>query len=363
MTDRQIDFLLAGADPVDPNRLDEAGLDSVATELRDAIASEALEPALPRVRRSWRRRTMTRRVVAVGLVAASCLGVAAFFGVNRVGDGSQTAWAAPLVRAAEASPRFLVGEDGWSITRADQWGGDTGIGEMLYENGSEKAQLAWIPREMRPIETFNSETGEELVPLLGLRNSPVTISVGGTGWFRAAWHEGKWTMELDTVAASPERVAEIVGSLRPVGIDEWLSAMPAEAVRPDGRAETVDAMLADVPLPPGFDISKLREAPGVVNQRYQLGAEVVLTVVCAWVGRWVEARESGDAQALGESVAAMATSHDWAILKELDAETGYGQSVWPIADAMPTNGDIPAGRPGYKIADMYRDPGSGCITR
>jgi hypothetical protein len=352
MTDRQIDFLIAGADPIDLQRLDGPSLGSAAAELRDAITAEAGAPARPpRFRMPWAGRSLARRAVVVGLAGAACLGIAAFIGVNQLGDPAQPAWAAPLIRAAEASPRFLVGEDGWKIVRADQFGADTG--EMLYARGSETAQLAWLPKTRRPIDRPTAANEGITLPATSYSDSRVVVTGIGTNRYRAAWHQGKWTLELDSEGVTRERLGEILSAMHPVGIDDWLSAMPASAVRPESRSVAVDEMLTDIPLPPNFDVAALREGQGLVKERYQLGAEVTTAVTCGWVGQWLEGRSSGDSARERKAVAAMTTSHDWAILKEMSEKGGWSSYIWSIADAMPTNADLPAGHSGFKIADSY----------
>ena len=358
MTDRQIDFLVAGADPVGSARLPEGPLTASEAGLRDAIVDHAGDaPPLARFWPRWTRGHLVRRAVAVGLIGATGLGAAAVIGVNRLGDGAQPAWAAPVLRAAESSPRMLISEDGWSITRADQFGVD--FGETVFENGRETIQLNWYPKENRPIEKPHPGSGTTEVAPTTLAGSPVVISYYGGERYRAAWHQGDWTLEFDGEAASAERFTEILHALRSVGVEEWLNAMPASTVRPDGRAAVVDTMLAGIPLPAGFDVAALRDANGLVNDRYQLGAKVAGSVACGWIGRWMDARAAGDAATIAQSVSAMATSHRWAILREMNAAGDYPEVLWELADAMPGNDDIAAGAPGFKIADSYRD-GLGC---
>jgi hypothetical protein len=305
-------------------------------------------------------RSLARRAVVVGLAGAACLGVAAFIGVNRVSDPAQPAWAAPALRAAATSPRLLLNGNGWKITRADQFGVD--YGENVFENGRETIQLNWYSKKDRPIETPHPGSGTTAVPPTTLAGSPVVIArYDGSNRYRAAWHQGDWTLEFDGDASSPERFTEILLALRPTGIDEWLGAMPASTVRPDGRAVVVDAMLADIPLPEGFDVATLRAGEGLVNDRYQLGAEVTGAVACAWIGSWIDARKARDEAAIRKSVTAMARSHNWAILTEMDVPGDYPEVLWEYADAMAINADVVAGVPNMEVADSYRQS-LGCTS-
>lgn len=355
MTDRQIDFLIAAADPVDPDRPDRP-LSRAEDALRAAIS--ASPDGAPRCRAPSLRTPLARRAMAVGLMGAAALGAAAFIGVAHTGDGAEPAWAAPVLRAAEASPRMLIGEEGWSITRADEFGVD--FGETVFENGGETVQLGWYPPRDRPVDAPSAGSGTTAIEPTTLDGVPVAIArYDGSDRYRAAWRRGGWTIELDGDAASPARFREIVRSLRGAGVDEWLRAMPASAVRPHARGEAVDRMLTGVPLPPGFDLQGLREGAGTVRDRYQLGAEVAGAVSCAWIGRWVAATAAGEAGVARAAAAAMATSHRWAVLRDMNAEGDYPEVLWGLADAMASGAGVPAGKPGVTVAQSYRG-GLGC---
>jgi hypothetical protein len=53
-------------------------------------------------------------------------------------------------------------------------------------------------------------------------------------------------------------------------------------------------VLADVPLPPGFDPATAGEGLGT-NDAYQFGAQVTGRVGCAWIAEWERARQVGNA--------------------------------------------------------------------
>jgi hypothetical protein len=140
--------------------------------------------------------------------------------------------------------------------------------------------------------------------------------------------------------------------LRAVDVDRWLSAMPASVVTPESRPEVARQMLADVPQPEGFDVSALEQGSGKVRDHYQLGAEVTGAVACAWIGQWVDAKRAGDDSAVREAAGAMATSHTWAVLKEMTDEGDYPEVLWQYADAMA--GGAAAGEKQVPIEQSYR---------
>jgi hypothetical protein len=93
-------------------------------------------------------------------------------------------------------------------------------------------------------------------------------------------------------------------------------------------------MLDPLPLPDGFE-------PSIESgefQRYDLGTDVATAVTCEWVGRFVDAKRSGDDAAAEEAQEALATARDWPILQELAIQGGFPDVVWEIA------ADVEAGR-------------------
>src|SRR5882757_3230310 len=123
-------------------------------------------------------------------------------------------------------------------------------------------------------------------------------------------------------------------------IETWLAAMPASVVKPADARTTVDAMLAGLPLPPGLDKQRLYQQE--TRDRYQVGAEVSGAVACGWLDQWVAAKRSGDAQKLKQATDALATSHGWKVLNDMNPEGDYPEVLWGYADQV-AQGQDPAG--------------------
>jgi hypothetical protein len=99
------------------------------------------------------------------------------------------------------------------------------------------------------------------------------------------------------------------------------------------------------------DIDELKASKHVTD-RYQLGAKVTGAVACAWIGQWVDATSKGNEGRAREAAEAMATSHQWAILLEMDDEGAWPEVLWELADAMPDDAKVSGGRP-MTIAKSY----------
>ncbi|MEV6846898.1 hypothetical protein [Actinoplanes sp. NPDC051411] len=120
--------------------------------------------------------------------------------------------------------------------------------------------------------------------------------------------------------------------IKQVDARTFLAAMPPEIVTPDRAVSAAEKVLADIPLPPGFDPSAL-QALGV-NDPYQFGAEATKVVGCGWIADWKQARATGDTAEAKRAANAMKSSHHWAVLKQLEPEGAWSQSFREIADSM-----------------------------
>jgi hypothetical protein len=144
-------------------------------------------------------------------------------------------------------------------------------------------------------------------------------------------------LEFRAVTADLAAFERLLGSLKRVDVDTWLSAMPQSVVKSANRAVAVRQMLSDVPVPPGFDPASLESEP-TVSDRYQLGAKVTGAVACAWIARWDAARKRGDTAAAQAAVDAMQSSHRWKVLDEMRKDGAWPEVLRSFADAMRGDG-------------------------
>ena len=373
MTDREIDALLSAANPLDERALAELPLGEVERELRDAIlcsTDDDVAAAAPRSRRRRRaiagparrgertgiaRRPARRRVLA-GFALAVLAVIASVSIAGRDGGGSGTAWAAPLVRLAEASPLLLLDQPGWKVSRADEYG--DGEGEMTFTRGAgdrvaddgspirrDSADLHWRRGAIEMWLRDRAKSSSRVVQRTVLGRPAQISQYSGTTDFTAIWSgDGGRVLEFRAVTADLAGFEALLASLRRVDVDAWLSAMPASVVKSADRAAVVREMLAGIPLPPAFDAASIEQAPSV-SERYQLGAKVAGAVACGWFERWSAARARGDAAATREAVNAMQTSRGWKILREMDSDGDYPEVLWGYADAMAAGQATSHGRP------------------
>ncbi|HEY6759397.1 MAG TPA: hypothetical protein VI318_07905 [Baekduia sp.] len=342
MTDREIDGLVAAVNPVDAREL--AGLDVRAGEaaLWDGLAAALATPARQARPRTRHRRRLTAALALAVTLAAAVLAFTALSDRGGAGDPG-SAWAAPLVRLAESSPLLLLGGDGWTVTRADEY--PVRQGELSLEGpGDAQAGLFWRSNTVAQLERDRAFGAAQVVQreVLGHR-AQVAQYAGpdgrGIADFTAIWadDDGR-TIEVRADGPDLARFEALLRTVRRVDVDAWLSALPPSAVKQADRAAVVDAMLKGIPVPPGFDPTAV-QTQELTSDRYQLGAAVAGAVACAWIDRWDAARRAGDGKTVTAAVAAMGTAKDWPILKEMARSGEYPAVVRDFATGMAEPGD------------------------
>jgi hypothetical protein len=115
---------------------------------------------------------------------------------------------------------------------------------------------------------------------------------GSAKTFSAVWEQDGSTIEIRGTARDLHDFTSTLSLFHQVDLDTWLAAMPASVVTPSSRADVVDQMLADMPLPPRFNLARLHIGP--LRDRYQLGAQVSAAVGCGWIDEWLSAKPDGD---------------------------------------------------------------------
>lgn len=392
MNDQELDQLVAATAPMDDTDVAALDLSGTDHELCEAIMSTPVidtiggpEPSDPdptgepdeiSLHRppSWRRWTVRAGIAAVTAAAAvTALVVVQPFGADAPGplgdDG--TAYAAELVEIAETVPRVLVTADGWEITHADDMGTD--YGDMAYDGpGDATIDLSWsdltIPRDpdaegpAQPVletyddvvASFESSPGDRRLDDVDVAGHPAAVfasldedgELGSTFYSTVLWQDGDYVVTLLVGPLDEESLRELASSVQEVDVDTWLSAMPESVIDTADRASAVQEMLADIPVPEGFDAAALEDANGGAGQEYHsIGADVTGEVVCAWVDVWAAAKASGDTAGAQAAVDAVGTSRDWDVLHEMDTqyESDWPETVWEVADSMAGDGTLPAG--------------------
>jgi hypothetical protein len=286
-------------------------------------------------------------LVCVAVVAA--LIVLSGGSVNSVRDGAHPTFAAAAVRVAEANPRLLVTAPGWSLVHARSFEVDRG--ELIYKNdehplygpGGRQLNLTWHPA--RFYRDRLRENGRACCHV----STPVTSTLldqGATTFAYPGQHpnyatilspQGNVFIEVNGSFGSKREYEAALHSLRPVGVEAWLAAMPPEVLRPAARSAAIAQMLRGIPMPPGFDASALQSEGSDLTDRFMLGKSVTGAIACDWLQRWLSATRAGDGAAAQEAVGAMGTARHWPVLLQMVREKGYrGNALPPHGQGWPS---------------------------
>ena len=285
--------------------------------------------------RRWRR-------VAVLASAAAAI-TASLLAVSVRDDGHQSqVWAAPLVQFAQRSPRMLIDDSAWRVTRADESGDEEG--EMTFTSGAQNADLNWRRGPLAEWLDDRKYEGTDHGAHAVVNGTADVIQYSGTQTFTALWLADDRVLEFRIDGTTAEAFGALLDRLIVVDIDTWLQAMPPSVIGAADQPSVVTEMLAGVPLPSGFDTAALVDQADV-KDRYQLGARIVGAVSCAWIQQWIDAKEAGDTASAQSAVDAMSTSSAWPVVEEMRASGDYPEVLQMFVDLM-IDGDAAA--PGGK---------------
>lgn len=397
MTVTEIDAAMAAANPLPERQALRLALERAEIELIEEIvaipvSAHRRQPprrfALSRRHLAPRHLAPRRRVAgALALMATAAVAGAAIalLPIGGSGNGPVPAFAAALVRFANASPLALLRLPDWHVVYADEE--PDGFGEMDFVRGpadgngtprgasphreasyaGREASLTWQPltpagRKQILTGHQNAQTG------LGATARRFVVEGRSHGWLDISAffiYQGRDLRYRATVTDVAMFRAQL-RALVPVGTSTWLRAMPPSVVRTADSGEAVRAMLKGIPLPPHFDAARIRGAR-LVHDRYQLGTAVTGTVACMWIAAWSRARASGDTAMVKRSIAAMATAPHWRILHQMARQGAWPQVLIGYAKAMPRGtwagrpltGDVNSGLGCRALGVDLDAPGSG----
>ncbi|MFG3556448.1 hypothetical protein ACGGAQ_18895 [Micromonospora sp. NPDC047557] len=356
MTDEQLDQMVRDADPYRPDVVRH--LDGVAPNLLEEIMSV---PTLDRVaeppeRRRRARRGVVRSLVGAGVAAAALVGVLAvsITGPDQPGgrgaspttsEGTRAvSYSAVALKAAEQNPRLLIDQPGWKATTVHGFAEKQG--EIAFSNGGRQLQMNWYPADR--YDDYHKDrlwvSKPEAVKVDGRQGDLFRYSASDYAVMLVP-RDGSF-VELRSGGATRSEFDRILADVVHVDVPTWLAALPAEIVTPQRVDERAAKVLADVPLPPGFDTATLNDLS--INDPYQFGVRVTRRVGCGWIAEWLRAKEAGDEAALKRAADALRSSHNWKVLHQMNDKGDWPEAFWETADTVAA-GNTPRGGYGQTL--------------
>jgi hypothetical protein len=274
------------------------------------------------------------------VVAATLVFLLSGGSVDSVRDGGHPEYAAAAVAVAEANPRLLITAPGWSIVHARSFEIDSG--SLSYKDGNNPTvgpdarglELDWYPARLyhrylrdRAGASPRGPVKRVTSTLLGRRATTFHYAEQEPNFATVLAPQGRVFVEIVGLLGKDEFEA-VLRSLRSVGVDTWLAAMPPEVVQPTTRSKAIARMLAELPVPPGFDPEAL-QSDTVLTDRFMLGKAVAGAVACDWLQRWKSATRTGDDAAAQQAVTALGSARRWPVLVQMVRERGYEGNALP----------------------------------
>lgn len=262
---------------------------------------------------------------------------------------------APVSTApAEGDPyRVLLDAPGWTVDDA------SAEADIAYAKGDATLEINWYDADLysgyiADREQISEPSGPgEPVQVLGRAGQLWAYNAHDHTVIRQV-EAGHW-MEIRGQSIDRAGYLDLLVQLRLVGLDDFEAGLPARFVTTVERDPATEAIVAGIAekLGPARGLSPMGTAQPTfassANGRYDLGADIAGAVACGWLAQYDVARARGDSGAMTDAAQALATSHRWPILLELEPVGDYPEVLWEYAD------ETAAG----KSVDGYR-AGLGC---
>lgn len=295
-----------------------------------------------------------RRVLPVLAAAAAVLAVvagAAWLGLQQ--NGTQvTPVPAAQSPGVGSGDRAVLTEPGWTLRNVQddpEYGG-----ELSYQKGDQQLDVHW-----RPADQYDSYVADRNdigrpveVDLLGRVSLMWAYSKEDHTVIRPV--EKDFSLEVRGSGMGEAAFRDLLGKLTLVGKKEFQQSLPDAAVLDGERPDAVAGILADIPVPEGFDASAIASSE---LSRYHLIADVTGAVTCAWIEQFRSGRAAGDTVAVTQARDALGTARDWAALKEIVDEGDWSEAVWDYADVVAAG--APTSRDDELLANAL-EGGLGC---
>ena len=335
----------------------------------DDLTTTRVRPVEIRGRSPYLAAGLSAATVLVALVA---LGAVLFgqssepFDANGPNTGAETQTTLAGLAPGEV-PYVLLDAPAWSVIHADHWAGETGQGTyvwllIVFSDGAAEADLS-MSSGLHPDPGLNARVDVALSLGSRIADEPIwgttaTVVAGTPRGFVAVWESNAVVYEFIVGDTEEEAFRSLMSSLTQVTEDGWVAAHADSDEIVTDRPLAISNYLEDVPLPPKFDVSSLEDGP--MESWYQVAAETVAAVSCAWIDYWIDGKESGDVQAEQSAVDAMVSSHNWQVLIDMKTEGDYSEHVWEYADAMASDGMVRVGDGEFAPLETYYENAFGC---
>lgn len=305
-------------------------LHDARAELLDEILRTPAS-AVP-VRADRRRRPWVAPVAAAAAVVLLAAGVG-WTADHVLGES------APPVASPSPEPddfRVVLDQPGWTVSHVDQ--GDD-LGGIGYANAGDTLKLDWYPADgyAERLAHRRDEAGSAgtAVDVAGLPGEMWSSAADDHTALRPV--EGDHFLEVRGFGMDDAAFAALLPRLRMVDAAGFDAALPPGYADDGHRGTRIDRILDGIAryavplLPDGLDRSAITSDQ---SDPVQLGSDVADQVACAWIVQYAEARRLDDAAGAQQAAGVLATSRNWPVLREIEADSDEPEWIWWAADEM-----------------------------
>ncbi|GAA1128010.1 hypothetical protein [Nocardioides aquiterrae] len=245
--------------------------------------------------------------------------------------------APPPATSQPATPdafRVVLDQPGWAVTHVDQ--GDD-LGGVGYENGGATLKLDWYLADgyAERIAHRRDEAGSDgtAVDVAGLPGSMWSAAAGDHTALRPV--EDGHFLEVRGFGMDAAAFAALLPELRMVDQAAFDAALPPDYADDGNRRARVNRILDGIAryavplLPDGQARSAITSRQ---SDPVQLGSDVAEQVACAWIARYAEARRLDDRTGAQQAAGVLATSREWPVLRDIEADTDVPEWIWWASD-------------------------------
>ncbi|MEP9363376.1 hypothetical protein ABLE68_10450 [Nocardioides sp. CN2-186] len=293
-----------------------------------------------------RRRTTSWLVPAAAAVVVAALAVGSAWWASGGGPGSDgPTGLAKQPSAAQVTDRVALDAPGWKVVHVDETDG------IAYAKGDLELEITDYPADS--YDSYVEDRRHIVDPPAD--GAPVEVlGLGGQMWAYSPddhttirqVQDGSW-LEIRASGMDKAAYVALLDRLRFVDEATFEASLPDEFVGSSERSAAIDKIVngirdaAGTVFPMGSDATV---ESGQIDP-YQLGADVVGQVACAWLSFYEDNRAAGDQDGIDEAVRVMGTSRDWPVLHQMNDTGDYPEVVWDYADRIAA-GEMPEGYEG-----------------
>jgi hypothetical protein len=198
------------------------------------------------------------------------------------------------VAMAERTPLLLVREEGAAVIDVVQ---QDGRGTLIFWTFSGRLQLNWAPES--EYDLFHRQAGPDGSEITVAGRKAMLYVRSGDGAFGSTEYlvivepeDGQFVFLIEDGMDIEDAFLSTVATIEKVSVEEWLAALPPEAVLPSEKEGSVAQLMAGVPLPPGLDLEELGRSAHSTDEMFAWVLE--MRVACGWAEVWMDAHADQD---------------------------------------------------------------------